>query len=66
MWACILSILTSWSADPAAIDLEQPKAAAAVAYAYAHLASDVPPSKDPYFESTDRQPSASTERTSNR
>ena len=43
MWAYILSVLTSWSADPAAIDLEQPKAAAAVAYAYAHLASDVPP-----------------------
>jgi hypothetical protein len=34
MWQWILSLLTSWSADPAAIDQEHPRAAAAVAFAY--------------------------------
>jgi hypothetical protein len=38
MWAYLLSLLTSWSADPAAIDQEHPRAAAAVAYAYVAMA----------------------------
>ena len=38
MWAYLLSLLTSLSADPAAIDREAPRAAAAVSYAYAALA----------------------------
>jgi hypothetical protein len=53
MWAWLLSVLTSWSADPAAIDLEQPKAAAAVAYAYAGLAKDAPAKDGTYFQSTE-------------
>jgi len=38
MWAYLLSLLTSWSADPATIDQEPPRAAAAVAYAYVAMA----------------------------
>lgn len=37
MWAYLLALLTSWSADPEANDLERPRAAAAVAYAYVTL-----------------------------
>ena len=37
MWGYLLSLLTSLSADPAAINSEPPRAAAAVAYAYASL-----------------------------
>jgi hypothetical protein len=40
MWGWILGLLASLSADPAAIDRETPRAAAAVAYAYAALAED--------------------------
>jgi len=43
MWAYLLSLLTSWSADPAAIDQEHPRAAAAVAYAYVAMA----PAREP-------------------
>lgn len=43
MWAYLLSLLTSWSADPAAIDQEAPRAAAAVAYAYASMATEAQP-----------------------
>lgn len=42
MWAYLLAILTSWSADHDANDLERPRAAAAVAYAYVALAADAP------------------------
>lgn len=41
MWGYLLSLLTSWSADPAALDQEPPRAAAAVAYAYAAMAPGV-------------------------
>ena len=41
MWGYLLSLLTSWSADPATLDQEPPRAAAAVAYAYAAMAPDV-------------------------
>jgi hypothetical protein len=41
MWGYLLSLLTTWSADPAALDQEPPRAAAAVAYAYAAMAPDV-------------------------
>jgi hypothetical protein len=40
MWAYLLSLLTAWSADPAAIDQEHPRAAAAVAYAYVAMATE--------------------------
>ena len=42
MWRYLIALLTSWSADPAAIDRETPLASAAVAYAYAALATDPP------------------------
>jgi hypothetical protein len=38
MWQWILALLTSWSADPVAIDQEHPRAAAAVVYAYVAMA----------------------------
>ena len=41
MWGYLLSLLTSWSADPAALDQEPPRAAAAVAYAYAAMSGPV-------------------------
>lgn len=40
MWAWILSVLTWLSADPQAVDREAPKAAAAVAVAYASLVKE--------------------------
>ena len=47
MWAYVLSLLTSFSADPHAEALEHPRAAAAVAVAYASLAPEAaPPGKD--------------------
>jgi hypothetical protein len=38
----VLAFLTSLSADPGAIEHERPKAAAAVAFAYAGMASELP------------------------
>jgi hypothetical protein len=43
LWRWLISWLVWLSADPAAIDLERPKAAAAVAAARASLAPDVAP-----------------------
>jgi len=37
MWGYLISFLTALSADPAEIDREAPRAAAAVAFAYAAL-----------------------------
>jgi hypothetical protein len=37
MWEWIIALLTSVSADPMAVEREAPKAAAAVAVAYASL-----------------------------
>ena len=37
MWSYVIALLTSLSADPAEIDREAPRAAAAVAFAYAAL-----------------------------
>jgi hypothetical protein len=42
IWAWIAWALAYWSADPAAIDREAPRAAAAVAYAYSAAAEDSP------------------------
>jgi hypothetical protein len=38
----LLALLTSLSADPKALELERPKAAAAVAFAYASLLDEPP------------------------
>ena len=43
MWAYVLFVLTSFSADPPAEALEHPRAAAAVAVAYASLAPEEAP-----------------------
>lgn len=43
MWRWIISLLVWLSSDPAAVDLERAKAAAAVAAARASLAPDVAP-----------------------
>jgi len=40
LWAWITAALTSLSADPHAMNVEQPKAAAAVAVAYASFAPE--------------------------
>lgn len=56
MWGYLLSLLTSLSADPAAIDAETPKAAAAVAYAYASLCQE----PAAHFDSTKEPEPAST------
>lgn len=40
IWAWITALLTSLSADPHAADAEAPKAAAAVAVAYASFATE--------------------------
>lgn len=40
MWDAILATLAWLAADPSAIDREQPRAAAAVAYAYAAMSTD--------------------------
>jgi len=45
MWQWFLALLTSLSADPSAIDQEHPRAAAAVAYAYAAMAPTQPHEK---------------------
>lgn len=46
MWQTILALLASWSAEPAAVQKESPRAAAAVAVAYASFAPEtVPPKK---------------------
>ena len=42
-WQALLAWLAALSADPAEIDREHPKAAAAVAVAYASMAPDVAP-----------------------
>jgi hypothetical protein len=56
MWAYLIALLTSLSADPAAIDAEPPRAAAAVAYAYAALKAE--PAAD--YESAKATGNAST------
>ena len=47
MWQWLLSVLASLSADPAQIDLEAPKASAAVSAAYATTAQDKAPEPTP-------------------
>ena len=47
MWNAFVAWLVWLSADPAAISLEQPKAAAAVAVARASMIPDAPPSPAP-------------------
>lgn len=42
MWEWIMAFLAWLAADPQAVDLEQPRAAAAVAAAYASMNTDVP------------------------
>jgi hypothetical protein len=56
MWGYLIALLTSLSADPAAIDAEAPRAAAAVAYAYAALS----PEPAAHYQSTDKPAPAST------
>ena len=46
-WRSLLAFLASLSADPAEIDREPPRAAAAVAAAYATFAPDVAPTPPP-------------------
>ena len=46
-WRSLLAFLASLSADPAEIDREAPRAAAAVAAAYATFAPDVAPTPPP-------------------
>ena len=46
-WQSILAWLAALSADPAAIDAEAPKAAAAVAAAYASVAPETSPNPPP-------------------
>ena len=46
-WRSLLAFLASLSADPAEIDREPPRAAAAVAAAYATFAPDVAPAPPP-------------------
>lgn len=40
LWSWIAALLTSLSADPRAMDIEAPKAAAAVTVAYASFATE--------------------------
>jgi hypothetical protein len=47
IYRSILALLASLSADPAEIDREPPRAAAAVAAAYASLAPDAAPTPPP-------------------
>jgi hypothetical protein len=47
MWQYILTVLASLSADPAQIDLEAPRASAAVSAAYATTAQEKPPEPTP-------------------
>lgn len=47
MWQYILSVLTALSADPAQIDLEAPRASAAVSAAYATTAIERAPEPTP-------------------
>lgn len=47
MWQYILSVLAALSADPAQIDLEAPRASAAVAAAYATTAVEKAPEPQP-------------------
>lgn len=47
MWQWLLSILASLSADPAQIDLEAPRASAAVSAAYATTAQERAPEPTP-------------------
>jgi hypothetical protein len=47
LYRSILALLASLSADPAEIDREPPRAAAAVAAAYASLAPEVAPPQPP-------------------
>ena len=46
-WRSLLAFLASLSADPAEIDREPPRAAAAVAAAYASLAPETAPTPPP-------------------
>jgi hypothetical protein len=56
MWGYLIALLTSLSADPAAINAEPPRAAAAVAYAYASLQHE--PKED--YQSAEPGSTAST------
>ena len=47
MWQYILSVLAALSADPAQIDLEAPRASAAVSAAYAATAQERAPEPTP-------------------
>jgi hypothetical protein len=47
MWQYILSVLASLAADPAQIDLEAPRASAAVSAAYATTATEKAPQPTP-------------------
>jgi hypothetical protein len=47
LWQSLLALLASLSADPAEIDREPPRAAAAVAAAYASLAPETAPTPPP-------------------
>lgn len=47
IWRWITAFLTWLSADPTALDTEQPRAAAAVAAAYASMNVDAPPAPAP-------------------
>jgi hypothetical protein len=47
MWQYILSVLAALSADPAQIDLEAPRASAAVSAAYATTAQEKAPEPQP-------------------
>ena len=47
MWQYILSVLAALSADPAQIDLEAPRASAAVSAAYAATAQEQAPEPTP-------------------
>lgn len=47
MWRSLLAFLASLTADPVAVDREAPRAAGAVAAAYATLANEPPPAPTP-------------------
>lgn len=47
LWQILLAFLTWLSATPAVVDTEQPRAAAAVAFAYSTFAEEAPPQPEP-------------------